>query len=235
MIFFIILYGLLELVYIISTFMLTIRIIKNRNHVSINKNLLWSTIFFLSFCILGYFGHKGLIVDYIGTLPSKIFLFSEIVYLFLISSICLKQAKTKIFLAVLMLLATALYIYLIRRNTGTSGYDSLFALESLIASSIAFAYFSQLKDKIDVKPIMDDPVTLIMLGLFFCYSLPFAYNFAMALVDYFNPDFLLNIRSSITDLFLLATVSRIGTICYLVFNIFLFKAFKCPQSNQVGI
>lgn len=114
-------------------------------------------------------------------------------------------------------------------------YDPLFALESLIASSISFAYFTQLGDEIKNKNVLEDPITLIMLGLFFCYSLPFAYNTTIAAINIIEPTLFKKIETNKFDRFLLVTISRVGTICYIVLNIFFYKAFKWKPKVQIGI
>jgi hypothetical protein len=113
-------------------------------------------------------------------------------------------------------------------------YDPLFAVESLLASSISYAYFTQLGDEIKFKNVLKDKITLVMLGLFFCYSLPFAYNTTTAAINIFEPGLLTHIKNNNFDFFLLITISRVGTVCYIILNIFFYKAFKWKTTVQIG-
>lgn len=141
----------------------------------------------------------------------------------------------KLAFSILLLVSVFIIPYLASKQLNRISYDPLFAYESLIAASISFAYFQQLGDNNEIKNLIEDPITLIMLGLFFCYSLPFIYNSVMTAINYMDSSFYTKIIGSKYDGFILACISRVGTLCYLIFNLFIYKAFKCRTQMTAGI
>ncbi len=231
------LFILIELVYIASCIITIQRVLKYKKVTGQNRILANSTIIFLSSCILGSIVHNIHVkmVEKLAMPFFILFLVVEIIYLLIITQIVLNNNRIKILLSTLLLSSLLFIPYLATKQWTGVSYDPLFAYESLIATSISFAYFLQLGDDIKLKNVLEDPITIIMLGLFFCYSLPFAYNTVMAAINFIDGDFYKRIRSSKYDIALLGLVSRVGTICYIIFNFFIYKAFKCKTQTQVGI
>jgi hypothetical protein len=150
-------------------------------------------------------------------------------------NISLNRQRLRVIFTILLISMVLMIPFLATKEYSETLYDPLFAAESLIASSISFAYFTQLGDEIKNKNVLEDPITLIMLGLFFCYSLPFAYNTTITVINVIEPSLFNKIRSKEFDRFLLITISRVGTICYIILNIFFYKAFKWKTQVQTGI
>jgi lipid-A-disaccharide synthase-like uncharacterized protein len=195
-----------------------------------------STLIFLGACILGSITHNiPSTVGKFGTPIFVLFLIIEIIYLIIITLVALQSQKLKLVFGALLTVGLTFIPFLAVREWNDVTYDPLFAYESLIATSISFAYFIQIGEDIKTINVLKDPITLLMLGLFFCYSLPFAYNTTMATINFIDPDFYPSIRKSSNDRMLLWIVSRVGTLCYLILNIFIYKAFKCKTQAPVGI
>jgi hypothetical protein len=233
----ILLFVLIELVYLASCIVSIQRVLKYKNTTAEIRILANSTILFLSSCILGSIAHNfQTIIGEKLALPFFIlFLVVEILYLVTISRIALENPRVKTSLCALLLSSLLFIPYLATKKwTGFSFYP-LFAYESLIATSISFAFFLQLGDEKNIKNVFEDPKAIIMLGLFFCYSIPFAYNSVMAAINLIDENFYAKIMASKYDKVLLTSISRVGTICYLILNIFIYKAFECKTQTQVGI
>jgi hypothetical protein len=232
-----ILFIAIELLYLVTCVITIHKIITYRKTTSDNRTLSISTIAFLMSCIAGSIVNN--IHDMLGerfAVPIFIlFLVVEILYLLIITQIALNNTRMKPALSLLLLCSLLFIPYLASKKWTAGSYDPLFAYESLIVTSISFTYFLQLGYEIKIKNVLKDPVTLIVLGLFFCYSLPFAYNTVMTVSNLLERNFYQNIRQSKYDHFLLAFVSRVGTLCYIIFNIFIYKAFKCKKQVPVGI
>lgn len=227
---------IIELAYLVSCFIVIIRIIKYRRQNSNNRTITVSTLIFLAACILGSIMHNiPSTVGKIGTPIFVLFLIVEILYLLIITLVALRSQKLRLIFGALLIAGLIFIPFLALREWNDVTYDPLFAYESLIATSISFAYFLQLGDEIKTINVLKNPVTLLMLGLFFCYSLPFAYNTTMATINLLDPDFYPSIQKSFKDRMLLLFVSRVGTVCYLIFNIFIYKAFECKTQIPVGI
>ncbi len=229
-------YLVIELAYFVSCVVAVVRIIKYSRTHSDNRIIALSTLTFLFACILGSIVHN--IPNRFGKGAAQIFsifLVIELLYLLVITVIALRSKKLKIAFSILLIAGLLFIPFFAAGQWNESTYDPLFAYESLIATSISFAYFIQLGDDIKNINLLKDPITLIMLGLFFCYSLPFAYSTTMATINFFDPNFYPNMEKSSTDRMLLVFVSRVGTICYLIFNIFIYKAFECRTPARVGI
>jgi hypothetical protein len=188
-------------------------------------------------CIVGSIVNNFhiLLVERFAVSVFILFLVVEILYLLIITQIALNNTRMKSALSLLLLCSLLFIPYLASKKWTWVSFDPVFAYESLIATSISFTYFLQLGDEIKTKNVLEDPVTLIVLGLFFCYSLPFAYNTVMAVSNLLDPNIYQNIEQSKYDLLLFATVSRVGTLCYIILNIFIYKAFKCKKQAPVGI
>lgn len=211
------------------------RILKfNKTNNNLNNKLPTITFIFLSFCILGIISHNKGVIAIFGQFPFILFLIAEISYLWYLMNLSLKSLKLRITFSFLLISVLSMIPYLASKEYIETLYDPLFAVESLIASSISFAYFTQLGDEIKNKNVLEDPITLIMLGLFFCYSLPFAYNTTIAIINFIEPTLFNKIKSKEFDRFLLITISRVGTICYIILNIFFYKAFKWKTQVQIG-
>lgn len=200
-----------------------------------NKVLSRVTFAFLAFCILGVISHNKGFINEFGQIPFLMFIVAELLYLWFVMKISLRSKVSIGFFSVLFGILLLCLPFLVFRTYKQTIYDPLFAAESLLASSISYAYFSQLGNEINFKNVLEDKITLVMLGLFFCYSLPFAYNTTVAAINIFEPELLNRIRNNKFDQFLLITISRVGTLCYIILNIFFYKAFKWKTPVQVGI
>jgi lipid-A-disaccharide synthase-like uncharacterized protein len=231
------LFIVVELLYLVSCAITIQRVIKYRKTTNENRTVSLFTIIFLASCIFGSIIHSVQIklVEKFAVPAFIVFVVIELFYLFIITQKALHNAKIKGVLSILLLSSLLFIPFIVKKQGGGVSFDPLFAYESLIATSISFAYFLQLGNEIKIKNVLEDPITLIMLGLFFCYSLPFAYNTAMAAVNIIDNDFYSNIKKSKYDVVLLGFVSRVGTICYIILNIFISKAFKCRTQAPVGI
>jgi len=193
------------------------------------------TFIFLAFCVLGIISHnKGFITEF-GQIPFIMFIVAEILYLWFVMKISIKRKALIGLFSVLFGILLLTLPFLVFKAYKETQYDPLFAAESLLASSVSYAYFTQLGDEIKFKNVLEDKITLVMLGLFFCYSLPFAYNTTVAAINIFEPDLFNRIRNNNLDRFLLITISRVGTVCYIILNIFFYKAFKWKTPVQIGI
>jgi lipid-A-disaccharide synthase-like uncharacterized protein len=227
---------LIEITYFTSCIIVIIRILRYRKRTSQNSTITLSTLVFVIACIAALIAHNfSNRNDKIGLTVFVTFLIIEITYLLIITLVAIRSNKLKIIFGVLLLSGLVFIPFLATKAWTDITFDPLFAYESLIATSISFAYFIQLGDQIKTTNVLRDPVTLLMLGLFFCYSMPFAYNTTMATISFIDPNFYPSIRNSYQDRLLLIGVSRVGTICYIIFNIFIYKAFKCKTQIQVGI
>jgi hypothetical protein len=199
-----------------------------------NKVLSKMTLMFLAFCILGVISHNEGFINEFGQIPFIMFIVAEILYLWFVMKISLKSKALKGLFSVLfgiLLLPLPFYIF---KSYNETLYDPLFAAESLLASSVSYVYFTQLGDEIKLKNVLTDKITLVMLGLFFCYSLPFAYNTTITAINFFEPSLFNRIKNNSFDFFLLITISRVGTVCYIILNIFFYKAFKWKPPVQIG-
>jgi hypothetical protein len=212
------------------------RIIRfNKMNHGIDKTIPIVTLFFLGFCILGIISHNKGVIAVFGQVPFILFLVAEISYLWFVMKSSLKSFRSRLLFTILLSALLSTIPFLASQEYKETLYDPLFALESLIASSISFTYFTQLGSEINSKNVLEDPITLIMLGLFFCYSLPFAYNTTIAAINIIEPELFKEIKTKEFDRFLLITISRVGTICYIILNIFFYKAFKWRPKVQIGI
>lgn len=157
-----------------------------------------------------------------------LYLSSELFQIFLILNIAISHSKKGIVLQLLLIVCICYLVYLTINLKNFTSYYPFFALESFIAGSISLLYFKQITRTLEKENLFEIPLTWIILGLFFCYSLPLAfYTFSsfVALFD-LNPDnFFYSISKS--KLILFTLFSRLMTISYIVFNYFLIKAFKC--------
>jgi|694.fasta_scaffold00253_29 hypothetical protein len=227
---------LMEAVYLASCLIVIIRVIKYRTVNSDNALVTLSTLIFLAACIIGSISHTS--PSTFGRIARHMFAFFliiEIVYLTIIMLVALRSPKPKLLFSVLLFPCIVIIPFLAMQERSNVTYDLLFAYESLIATSISFAYFLQLSDKIKKINVLDEPVTLLMLGLFFCNSLPFAYNTTIATINLLDPSFFTRIEEYSKEGMLLLLVSKVGTLCYIVLNIFIYKAFKCKKQAPVGI
>ena len=204
----------------------------NGNH---DKFLSKITLLFLGFCVLGIISHNKGFIDEFGQTPFIMFIVSEIFYIWYIMNISLRSKSLRILFTILFVTLLLTLPFLVSKTYNETLFDPFFAVESLLASSVSFAYFLQLGDEIKYKNVLEDKITLINLGLFFCYSLPFAYNTTVAAINILEPELFDHVKSNIVDRFLLITISRVGTLCYIVLNIFLLKAFKWKTPVQIGI
>jgi len=57
-------------------------------------------------------------------------------------------------------------------------FQLFYMLESILASTMAIFYFFELRSKLSETNLLNDPHTLIMLGIFFCFLIPVNYNIA---------------------------------------------------------
>ena len=144
--------------------------------------------------------------------------------------------KSKILKVVINLLLCICLIYLITLalfDYNFNLYNIFFVIESLIAGTISLLYFLQLNNSISVKILIEDPITLIMLALFFSFGIPLSYTSSFISFEYMNSNFLKT--PSKQDAIALLIISRIGTICYIVFNLFIIKALKWKQTYTNGL
>lgn len=153
----------------------------------------------------------------------------ELSYLFVLQKYFINnKVMNKLFISLLLFCA----FYIIRlglMNWKNETYVPLFVLETLIAGTISLTYFIELSSKITYKNVFEEPITLIMLGLFFCFGLPLSFYSCISVINYTNPNF--KIETEETFKYVLAYMSRISTICYIVFNLFILKAFKCRTTQ----
>lgn len=229
-------YVLIEVLYPITCIVVMRRILRyNKMNPDCDNTLPTATLFFLGFCVLGIISHNKGVIEVFGQIPFTLFLIAEISYLWFVMKLSLKNFRLQLLFTILLVALMSTIPFLASQEYKETLYDPLFAIESLIASSISFAYFTQLGDEIKTKNVLKDPITLVMLGLFFCYSLPFAYNTTIAAINIIEPTLFIKIKTKEFDRFLLITISRVGTICYIILNIFFFKAFKWKPKAQIGI
>jgi hypothetical protein len=140
----------------------------------------------------------------------------------------LEKSKTKVILAILLLLSSIYLLILTNQVRNFDSYHPFFALEAFVAGSIALVYFRQLTKNLEKHNLFEQPLTWTLLGLYFCYSLPLAIYTFSSFITIFDPNSS-NFLSSITQSkkFVFVAFTRLMTISYIVFNYFLIKAFKC--------
>jgi hypothetical protein len=226
----IILYLVIELVYLTSI----IYVIRNGIHfikTCIDRKLKILIYVILIFSALS-FGSTIIINVANHSLPQRIIYFlylaTEILEIFLIMRIAIPNSKKSPLLIVLLFVCAAYLIYLTIRLENFTSYYPFFAIESFVAGSITLLYFTEITQNLEKQNLFELPITWIILGLFFCYSLPLAfYTFSsfVALFDQNADKFYSSIEKSKAILFVV--LSRLMTISYIVFNYFLIKAFKC--------
>ncbi len=226
----IILYIVIELVYLISIIYVIIHgthflktCIDKRLKFLAKVILIFSALSFMSTIMINVVNHS---------LPQRIIYFlylaTEILEIFLIMRIAIPISKENFLLKVLLYGCTAYLIYLSVKLENFTSYYPFFAVESFVAGSIALLYFRAITQNLEKLNLFDQPITWIILGLFFCYSLPLAfYTFSsfVALFDQNADNFYSSIGKSKVILF--GILSRLMTVSYIVFNYFLIKAFKC--------
>ncbi len=160
------------------------------------------------------------------------FFIFELITLYLIKEIALKNRILKIILSALLSLCLIYLIITAVSNYSNHAFNIFFVFESLIAGTISLLYFIQLGPIISTKNLIEDPITLIMLALFFCFGLPLSYTSSFISFELIRPDYLKTLTKQ--DSIMMFVISRIGTICYIVFNIFIIKAMKCKQISHFG-
>jgi len=225
-------YIIIELIYIISCIKV---IIKIRPFVNSNIQL---RPFCLSLLIMLTSGIICTIIKpfFLNSPIERIFFTSffifEIISLYLIQEYAL---RTKVLKFCLTLSLFTCLIYIIKLGLldyNFNAYNIFFVFESIIAGTIAMVYFLQLNYSISLKNLNEDPLTFIMLGFFFCFSLPLSYTSSFISIEYMNPNSLKILNRQDAIIFLL--ISRIGTVCYIVFNLFILKAMKCKLILHTG-
>ena len=160
------------------------------------------------------------------------FFIFELLNLYLIKEYALKSKIIKKTLTLLLLLCLIYLIIIGISHYNTNSFNIFFVFESLIAGTISLLYFIQLSSSISTKNLNEDPMTFIMLALFFCFGMPLSYTSSFISFEYMNPDYLKSLNRS--DAIVMFLISRIGTICYIVFNLFIIKALKCKQIFHIG-
>jgi hypothetical protein len=223
-------YVLIELTYLVSiiwVIILGIRFLKkcsNPKLLLLTKSvLLFSAFSFLSTVAINTFNHS-----IIQRTIYFFYLSTELAFITILLNAMLEKTKAKAILATLLILTS---IYLLNLTVKVKNFDSyhpFFAAEAFIAGSIALVYFRQLTKSLEKQNLFEQPATWIILGLYFCYSLPLAIYTFSSFITIFDPNSA-NFLSSITQSkkFVFIGFTRLMTISYIVFNYFLVKAFKC--------
>jgi len=98
--------------------------------------------------------------------------------------------------------------------------------------TISMTYFMELGHTITVKNVMEDPFTILMMGLFFCFGMPLSLCSVILSLNIINPNYFSDLKFE--DKVLIVTISLVGTLCYVIFNFFIIKAFKCKQPIHIG-
>jgi hypothetical protein len=185
--------------------------------------LLFSALSFMSTIMVNMANHSLL-----QRIIYFLYLATEIIAISLIMRIAIPSSKKSLLLKILLSGCAAYLVYLSIRLENFTSYYPFFAIESFVAGSITLLYFRAITKNLEKLNLFDLPITWIILGLFFCYSLPLAfYTFSsfVALFDQNADNFYSSIGKSKVILF--SILSRLMTVSYIVFNYFLIKAFKC--------
>lgn len=215
--------------YLVTCFIAIYQIHKTRKKSRDNfKAIRIVFLFFLTTAILATFFqiiNPHLLVSRIIVTSNLII---EIAYLFILQKNYIYNRRLKIAFTLLLTFCTFYTIKLSFSKWDVISYVPLYTLETLIAGTISLTFFVELNTRISIKNILNDPITLIMMGLFFCFGIPLSFYSSMTLIASTNPNF--ELETSIEFKQIIAYLSRFSTICYIVFNIFIIKAFKCIQT-----
>lgn len=160
------------------------------------------------------------------------FLLFEIFYLFQLQEIAIQNKKLKNIFRLLILITIPYIIKLSFVDYHYSIYYSLFLFESLVAATLSVTYFIQLGSEITKKNVFAEPVTILMMGLFFCFGMPLSFSSSILTVEFINKDIFShhNEINNNQSLVIFMSISLIETLCYVVFNLFILKAFTCKQN-----
>lgn len=193
------------------------------------------TIIFLAFCITAPFCRLSAIIEVVGNWPFVFFLLVELAYIWKISSLAIRDKRIKYVLAGLFFTLSSYLAYLSFQPYHILLYDPFFAIESFVIVTVSFLYFLQLGDEISTQNVLQNRITILMLGIFICYSLPFIYNSSRAIIWLLEPNYLDTITNDFEKNFVLLSLSLVGNVCYLILNLFIYKAFKCKTEVHLGI
>ena len=160
------------------------------------------------------------------------FLLFEIFYLYQLQELAIQNRKLKYIYRFLLIIAVPYILRLFFIKYYHDVYNTLFLLESLVAVTISLTYFLELSASITRNNVMDDPITILMMGIFFCFGMPLSLSSSILFLQLFNPNYFKDLI--IIDKIIFTAISLLGTLCYVIFNLFIIKAFKCKQAIHIG-
>ena len=225
-------YIIIELIYIISCVKAIIQIsIYLRNNGEL-KTLSWSLIVMLSCGIIATIIRPLYPNHFITKIIFTSFFIFELFSLYILKEYSLKNKLPKAIITSLLCICLIYLIIIGLSDYNFNLYNIFFVIESLIAGTISLLYFLRLNDSISIKNLTEDPITLMMLALFFSFGIPLSYTSSFISFEYMNTNFLKS--PSKQDVITLLFISRIGTFCYIVFNLFIIKALKCKHTFHIG-
>jgi hypothetical protein len=147
----------------------------------------------------------------------------EISYLYFLKQNYLISNNTKNIFSILLAICIIAIFKIGFYKWDTFSYTPIYILETLIAGTISLSFFIELNTKITTN-IFENPIVYLMLGLFICFGLPFSFYSSMFIVHRIYPDFMDSLERK--HKYIIIILSRISTICYIVFNFFITKAFR---------
>ena len=160
------------------------------------------------------------------------FLLFEIFYVYQLQELAIQNRKLKYIYRFLLIISVPYILKLFFIKYYHDVYNILFLFESLVAVTISMTYFLELSATITRNNVMDDPITILMMGLFFCFGMPLSLSSSVMSLNFINPNYYNNLK--FIDKIIFITVSHVGTLCYVIFNLFIIKAFKCKQTIHTG-
>lgn len=220
---------LVEITYLISSVLLIIYIFIKKNKTSCGSTF-W--IIVMIYLITSLLAHPliGIITtEHIEKILFRLSLYAEILFLLWVIFTVLQNKNSKIIFGILMILL--IFILPETQYKGkislNSDFQLFYALESILASTMAIFYFFELRSKLSEINLFENAHFLIMLGIFFCFFIQVNYNLAfLTYVTYEKTNFISEIAKDPIALNLSLFTYNITRFSLLLLTLFFYRSLK---------
>lgn len=225
---------LLTLGFQIAYISLSIKIHLKKTHNELPISFWNYTSFYLLTCIIPNVAKNEKVFSMFGSLPMFIFMISEVGFLIWIFKLCIinkltsKLITTSLIVSLYFAIKT-IGIYSVDNYSVEENVNFFFIFESFVASTASLIYFLELRTKISSEKVMDNPKTLLILGVFFCFLPPMVISVQIATTNYFGvfPEKIIPDRTAYELLKIFEWL--LSSCSYLVLMLFINKALKKKQ------
>jgi len=219
---YVILFKTLYTVLLILMIMTLVKIIKKVNKTNELFKIYLCYIFFILtnlFCTFFSFSESNF--------KFLLFISFELILLVSINKVITpnKILKNIVYLFFLLTYILAFIIFSIKNK------HIIYVLISVSTSLICMNYFNDIKNKLNTKFILQNPKTIIILGLFFCYGVTFPVDVTAAYLHYMNKINLTTVSKNTGDIIsnIYDKVSYLEILSYFILNFSINKSLNFTE------